>query len=85
MKLGNPHPETAGFTIAPRPRKRAQREKPARSGEDLPGDPAAAGENWGYANAAAAELNRRGVQTARGNGKWTARAVLNLKARRAPA
>ena len=35
------------------------------------------------ANAAAAELNQRGVQTARGgSGKWTARAVLNLKARR---
>ena len=33
------------------------------------------------ANAAAAELDRRGVQTARGDGKWTARAVLNLKAR----
>jgi recombinase len=32
------------------------------------------------ANAAAAELNRRGVQTSRG-GKWTARTVLNLKAR----
>ena len=32
------------------------------------------------ANAAAAELNRRGVQTARG-GKWTARSVLNLKER----
>ena len=34
------------------------------------------------ANAAAAELNRRGVQTARGDGKWTARAALNLKARK---
>ena len=32
------------------------------------------------ANAAATELNRRGVQTARG-GQWTARSVLNLKAR----
>jgi DNA invertase Pin-like site-specific DNA recombinase len=32
------------------------------------------------ANAAAAELNQRGVQTARG-GQWTARSVLNLKAR----
>jgi DNA invertase Pin-like site-specific DNA recombinase len=32
------------------------------------------------ANATAAELNRRGVQTARG-GSWTARSVLNLKAR----
>jgi DNA invertase Pin-like site-specific DNA recombinase len=32
------------------------------------------------ANAQAAELNRRGVQTPRG-GKWTARSVLNLKAR----
>jgi hypothetical protein len=29
---------------------------------------------------AAAELNQRGVQTARG-GQWTARSVLNLKAR----
>jgi hypothetical protein len=34
------------------------------------------------ANAAAAELNRRGVQTARADGKWTARGVLNLKARK---
>ena len=32
------------------------------------------------ANAAAQELNRRGVQTARG-GSWTAGSVLNLKAR----
>jgi DNA invertase Pin-like site-specific DNA recombinase len=35
------------------------------------------------ANAAAAELNRRGVQTARGNGRWSAQAVLNLKRGRA--
>jgi hypothetical protein len=34
------------------------------------------------ANAAAAALNQRGVQTARGDGKWTVRAVLNLKARK---
>jgi hypothetical protein len=33
------------------------------------------------ANAAAAELNQRGVPTARGNGRWSAQAVLNLKAR----
>jgi hypothetical protein len=32
------------------------------------------------ANAQAAELNRQGVKIARG-GKWTARSVLNLKAR----
>ncbi|MET4513737.1 recombinase family protein [Bradyrhizobium sp. I1.7.5] len=32
------------------------------------------------ANAAAAELDRRGVQTALG-GKWTARAVINVRAR----
>jgi hypothetical protein len=31
-------------------------------------------------NAAAAELERRGVQTALG-GKWTARAVINVRAR----
>jgi len=32
------------------------------------------------ANASAHELNRRGVRTARG-GKWTARAVINVRAR----
>ena len=32
------------------------------------------------ANAAAQELNKRGVQTPRG-GQWTARAVLNVRAR----
>src|SRR5262245_45424406 len=36
------------------------------------------------ANAAAAELNKRGVQTPRG-GQWTARSVLNVKARLAAA
>ena len=33
------------------------------------------------ANAAAQELNRRGVQTPRG-GAWTARAVINVRAAR---
>ena len=32
------------------------------------------------ANAVAQELNRRGVQTARG-GSWTARSVINVRAR----
>jgi DNA invertase Pin-like site-specific DNA recombinase len=87
VKLGNPRPETAGFhdhataSIAG-----------AKSGETRAAvandfarliQPLLDDELAGLsANAAAAELNRRGVQTARGGGKWTARAVLNLKARR---
>ena len=55
-----------------------QRRRPARLIQPLLDDELAGLS----ANAAAAELNLRGVQTARGGGKWTARAVLNLKARR---
>jgi DNA invertase Pin-like site-specific DNA recombinase len=87
VRLGNPRPETAGFHD-----HAAASAAGARSGETR----AAAANDFARlirplferelnglsANAAAAELNRRGVQTARGSGKWTARAVLNLKARK---
>jgi DNA invertase Pin-like site-specific DNA recombinase len=90
VKLGNPRPETAAFHHGA-----AASIAGAKSGETraaMANDfarlilPLLDDELAGLsANAAAAELNRRGVQTARGNGKWTARAILNLKARRAPA
>jgi DNA invertase Pin-like site-specific DNA recombinase len=86
VKLGNPRPERALFHD-----RAAASAAAARSGEIR----AAAANDFARlirplidgelahlsANAAAAELNRRGVETARGSGKWTARAVLNLKAR----
>jgi DNA invertase Pin-like site-specific DNA recombinase len=86
VRLGNPRPETAVFHD-----RAAASAAGARSGEIR----AAAANDFARlirplfdselaglsANAAAAELNRRGVQTARGSGRWTARAVLNLKAR----
>jgi DNA invertase Pin-like site-specific DNA recombinase len=87
VRLGNPRPETARFH-----NRAAASAAGARSGETR----AAAANDFARlirplfdrelaglsAHAAAAELNRRGVQTARGNGRWTARSVLNLKARR---
>ena len=85
VKLGNPRPETARFL-----------DRKAASAAGVKGGAAAKlsadkfaelirplleGELKGYsANATAAELNRRGVQTARG-GTSTATSVLNLKAR----
>jgi DNA invertase Pin-like site-specific DNA recombinase len=90
VKLGNPRPETAGFHD-----RAAASIAGAKSGETRAAvandfarliKPLLDDELAGLsANAAAAELNRRGVQTARGGGKWTARAVLNLKARRTTA
>jgi DNA invertase Pin-like site-specific DNA recombinase len=85
VKLGNPRPETARF----HDRKAATAAgvkggAAARASADrfaalirplLEGDLAGLS-----ANAAAQELNRRGVQTQRG-GRWTATTVLNLKAR----
>jgi DNA invertase Pin-like site-specific DNA recombinase len=85
VKLGNPRPETAHFhdrtaaaaagvkggaTVRQAADRFAELLRPLLEGDlaDL------------SANAAAQELNRRGVQTARG-GKWTATSVLNLKAR----
>ena len=90
VKLGNPRPETAGFHD-----RSVASIAGAKSGETRAAvandfarliQPLLDDELAGLsANAAAAELNRRGVQTARGGGKWTARAVLNLKARRTTA
>jgi DNA invertase Pin-like site-specific DNA recombinase len=90
VKLGNPRPETAGFHDRAAASTAGVRSGAARAAaaNDFAKliQPLLDDELAGFsANAAAAELNRRGVQTARGNGKWTARAVLNLKARRAPA
>jgi DNA invertase Pin-like site-specific DNA recombinase len=86
VKLGNPCPETAAFH---------DRATASTAGVRSGNTRAAAADHFARliqplldnelaglsANAAAAELNRRVVQTARGDGKWTARAVLNLKAR----
>jgi DNA invertase Pin-like site-specific DNA recombinase len=86
VKLGNPRPETAVFhdraaASAAGSRSGATRAAAANDFAKLI-RPLLDGEMAGLsANATAAELNRRGVQTARGSGKWTARAVLNLKAR----
>ena len=78
-------PRQQASTIAPQLRRLA-----TRSGETRPAAandfaklilPVFDGEMAGLsANAAAAELNRRGVQTARGDGKWTARTVMNALA-----
>jgi DNA invertase Pin-like site-specific DNA recombinase len=85
VRLGNPRPETARFLD--RTQAAAAGLKggaTARQSADRFAtliQPLLKDELAGLsANAAAAELNRRGVQTTRG-GKWTARSVLNLKAR----
>ena len=82
IKLGNPRPETLRFH---NPKAAGVKGgATARQSADRFAEltrPLLRGELAGLsANAAAAELNRRGVQTARG-GSWTARSVLNLKAR----
>jgi len=85
VKLGNPRPETLTFNNHKTAKAAA---KKAGAAVRKQADEFAAlilplldGELAGLsANATAAELNRRGVQTARG-GSWTARSVLNLKAR----
>jgi DNA invertase Pin-like site-specific DNA recombinase len=86
VKLGTPHPERSGFTdlaLAGAAGIKGCKVRSAMADEFAARiKPLLDGELAGLsANAAAIELNRRGVQTARGNGKWTARAVLNLKAR----
>jgi DNA invertase Pin-like site-specific DNA recombinase len=85
VKLGNPKPETARFL-----NRRLATAAGVKGGAaaKLSADkfaelirPLLEGELAGLsANATATELNRRGVQTARG-GKWTATSVLNMKAR----
>ena len=87
VKLGNPRPETARFLDRASAAAAGARsaENRAQAANDFARliRPLLDGELAGLsANAAAAELNRRGVPTARGDGKWTARAVLNLKARK---
>jgi hypothetical protein len=85
VKLRNPRPETARFrdsalaAAAGVKGGAAARLSADRFAELI--QPLLQGDLAGLsANATAAELNRRGVQTARG-GSWTARSVLNLKAR----
>ena len=82
MKLGNPKPETAGFhdrkaAVAAGLKGGATAQLSANKFAELIQPLLVAGLS---ANATAHELNRRGVRTARG-GSWTARSVLNLKAR----
>ena len=85
VKLGNPRPETLAFHN-PRIAKAANRKSGValrRKANEFAALilPILEGDLAGLsANAAAAELNRRGVQSQRG-GSWTARSVLNLKAR----
>ena len=85
VRLGNPSPDTRSFhdreaakAAGVKGGAAAQQAADQFAGLILP---LLEGELAGLsANAAAQELNRRGVQAARG-GKWTARSVLNLKAR----
>ena len=85
VRLGNPRPETARFlnrraaAAAGRKGGATARDQADKFAELI--QPLLDGELAELsANATAAELNRRGVQTARG-GSWTARSVLNLKER----
>ena len=85
MKLGNPRPETAIFHDRAIARAAgvkggaATRQSAARFAELV--RPLLEGDLAGLsANAAAQELNKRGVQTPRG-GAWTARAVINVRSR----
>ena len=85
VKLGCPRPETAHFLD--RKAARAAGRKGGAAARQLADQfaelvqPLLENDLAGLsANATALELNRRGVQTARG-GQWTARSVLNLKAR----
>ena len=87
VKLGNPRPETATFLDRAAAKAASLRsiESRGQAADDFARliRPLIDGELAHLsANATAAELNRRGVQTASGDGKWTARAVLNLKARK---
>jgi hypothetical protein len=85
VKLGNPRPETASFhnrktaTAAGKKGGKAAQVSADRFAALI--QPLLNNELAGLsANAVAHELNRRGVQTARG-GTWTATSVINLKAR----
>jgi DNA invertase Pin-like site-specific DNA recombinase len=85
VKLGNPRPETLTFNdpaiaaAAAVKAGAAVREQADQFAELI--RPMLQGELAELsANASAHELNRRGVRTARG-GKWTARAVINVRAR----
>jgi hypothetical protein len=85
VRLGNPRPETARFLDRTKAAAAGERGgATARQSADRFAEliqPLLEGELAGLsANATAQELNRRGVQTAR-CGSWTARSVLNLKAR----
>ncbi len=84
-KLGNPKPETARFLDRTRAAAAGlkggatMRQSADRFAELI--QPLLEDELAGLsANAVAAELNRRGVQTTRG-GKWTARSVINIRTR----
>ena len=85
-RLGNPRPETATFNdraVAAAAGAKGSKTRVAAANDFARlirplFDRELAGLS---AHAAAIELNRRGVQTAHGNGRWTARSVLNLKAR----
>ena len=85
VKLGNPRPETLTFNdpaaaaAAAAKSGAAVREQADQFAKLI--RPMLQGELAGLsANASAHELNRRGVRTARG-GKWTARAVINVRSR----
>ena len=86
VKLGNPRPETLTFNdsaiaaAAAVKAGAAVREQADQFAKLI--RPMLQGELAGLsANASAHELNRRGVRTARG-GKWTARAVINVRSPR---
>ena len=86
VRLGNPRPETARFldraSAAAAGALSAESRAQAANAFARLIRPLLDNELAGLsANAAAAELNRRGVQTAGGNGKWTARSVINVRAR----
>jgi hypothetical protein len=79
VKLGNPTGKPPRATLASRARGSAVNAASAQAfAERL--RPVLAELTDLSANAAAAELERRGFATARG-GKWTARSVINLRAR----
>ena len=85
VQLGNPRPETARFhdrtlAAAAGAKGRATAQQVADRFAELVRPLLQKELARLSANAAALELNRRGVQTARG-GKWTARSVINVRAR----
>jgi DNA invertase Pin-like site-specific DNA recombinase len=85
VKLGNPYPERASFhdrAVASEAGTKGGAAGQAAADQFAQLiQPLLEGELAGLsANATAQELNRRGVQTARG-GVWTARSVINIRAR----